>query len=94
VTYVKPPNPFVQLLTLIAGAAVFFVSVLIGGIVLAALVGFILLTMVIIYVRVWWLRRKLGAAARSRDGGTGESKQFVDAEYRVIDVTERDKRDR
>lgn len=90
----KPPNPFVQLLTLIAGAAVFFVSVLIGGIILAALVGFILLTMVIIYVRVWWLQRKLVAAARSREGGAGKSKQFVDAEYRVINVTERDERDR
>jgi len=89
VTYVKPPNPFVQLLTLIAGVAVFALSVLIGGIVLAALVGFILLTMIIIYVRVWWLQRKLGAAARSRDAET-----YVDAEYRVIDVSERDDRDR
>ena len=87
-TYVKPPNPFIQLLTLLAGAAVFALSVLIGGIVLAALVGFILLTMIIIYIRVWWLQRKLGAAARSRDAET-----YVDAEYDVIDVSERDKQD-
>jgi hypothetical protein len=86
---VKPPNPFVQLLTLITGIAVFVLSVLIGGIFLAALFGFILLAMIIIYVRVWWLQRKLGAAARSREAET-----YVDAEYRVIDVTERDDRDK
>ena len=90
----KPPNPFVQLLTLIAGAAVFFLAVLIGGIVLAALVGFILLTMIVIYVRVWWLQRKLVAAARSKGKGAGESGQVVDGEYRVIDVTQRDEGDR
>jgi len=84
----------VQLLTLIAGAAVFVLSVLIGGIVLAGLVGFILLMLVVIYVRVWWLQRKVAGAARSGGSGARRSEEIVDAEYRVIDITERDEKER
>ena len=77
----KPPNPFVQFLGFITAAAVFVVSVLIGGIVLAALVGFVLLAVLVIYVRVWWMRRKLG---------TEQTDATVDAEYHVIDISEPD----
>jgi hypothetical protein len=85
----KPPNPFVQLLSLIAGVAIFAVSVLIGGILLAGLVGFVLLTMIVIYARVWWLQRKFSAAAKAREG-----EDYVEAEYRVIDVTRKDDTER
>ena len=81
----KPPNPFVQLFSLVATVAVFVVSVLIGGIVLAALVGFILLMMLVVYLRVWWVRRKFQAAARTAERG-----DFVEVEYRVVDVSRKD----
>lgn len=70
-------------------AAVFVLSVVVGGIVLAALVGFVLLAVAVIYVRVWWLQRKMSAAGgKGRAGaGIGERDDVVEAEYRVIDIT-------
>lgn len=76
----KPPNPLLQLLGFIAAAVVFVLSVLVGGILLAAFVGFVLIVMVIIYARLWWLRRKLNP-----DGTSGET---VDVEYEVIDISD------
>lgn len=70
-----------QLLGLVAAAALFVVSVLIGSIVLAALVGFALLLAIVIYLRLWWLGRRFRAAAAERD-------RTVEAEYRVIDISE------
>ncbi len=56
---------------------------------LAAFVGFVLLALIVIYVRVWWLQRKLDDADRdgARPSGGGET---VDAEYRVIDISDPD----
>ena len=72
-----PTNPLIQLLGLVVGIVLFIGAVLLGGIVLAALMGFLLIAGAIIYIRVWWLMRKSGMR-RSQDS-------FVEAEYRVID---------
>jgi len=85
----KPPNPLLQLLGLVAGVAVFVISVFIGGIILAGLVGFVLLTMLVIYVRVWWISRQLRAAQRER-AGPGGRRDTVDAEYHVVDISDPD----
>ena len=82
----RPPNPFVQLLGLIVGIIVFVAAVLLGGIVLAAIIGFFLIAGAIIYVRVWWLTRKAGL---SRQRGRRED-SFVEAEYRVVDPSRPD----
>jgi len=94
----RPPNPFVQLLGLIVGFVVFVAAVLLGGIVLAAIIGFFLIAGVIIYVRVWWLTRKAGLSRREgrREGqreGQREGRRedsFVEAEYRVVDPARSD----
>jgi Flp pilus assembly protein TadB len=80
------PNPFVQILGLIFGAILFVAAVLLGGIVIAAVIGFFLIAGVIIYVRVWWLMRKAGLS--HREGRRDDS--FVEAEYRVVDPTSPD----
>lgn len=85
----KPPNPLVQLLGAVAALAVFVVSVLVGGIVLAALVGLILIALIVIYVRLWWLQRGLDSAARDRAPPTRPG-DTVDAEYRVVDISDPD----
>ncbi|MFQ5635870.1 MAG: hypothetical protein ACE5G3_11150 [Gammaproteobacteria bacterium] len=83
----NPPNPLVQIMGFLAAVAAFVLAVVIGGLVLAALVGFVLLSVVAFYARLWWLRRKLDGSARG--GVTGDPDDVVDAEYRVIDITER-----
>jgi len=89
----KPPNPLVQILAFIAAIGVMVVSVIVGGIVLAGLIGFVLLAAIIIYARVWWFARKFRAAERQRQtqmGDTRGASETVEAEYRVIDISEPD----
>ncbi len=79
----RPPrNPFVQALGLIVGIIAFIGAIVVGGLVLAALVGFLLIAGLIIYLRVWWLARKL------RRGQRDDS--IVEAEYQVIDISKSD----
>ena len=69
----------------------FFVSAGVLCLLLAALVGFILLAAIVIYVRVWWLRRKFSAAARETGAGRAGTENVVEGEYRVVDITGEDK---
>ena len=73
----QPANPFVRILGLVGGIILFIVAALIGGIVLAALIGLSLIAGLIIYFRLWWLTRKAGLQRRDES--------YVEAEYRVID---------
>ncbi len=77
----KPPNPFMQALGFVVGVILFIGAALIGGLVLAALVGFVLIAGLIIYARIWWLTRK---ARRQQEDA------FVEAEYRVIEPSDDD----
>jgi len=72
-----PTNPLVRILGLVVGIILFIVAVFIGGLVLAALIGFFLIGGLIVYARLWWLTRKAGLHRRDES--------FVDAEYRVVD---------
>jgi len=69
------------MLGLIVGIILFIAAVFIGGIVIAALLGFMLLAGLVIYIRIWWLTRKAGLRQRRKD------ESFVEAEYQVIDTT-------
>ncbi|MGI9343263.1 MAG: hypothetical protein ACR2QV_10450 [Gammaproteobacteria bacterium] len=84
----KPPNPLVQILGFVAAICITVVAVIVGGIVLAGLLGFVLLAAIFIYARVWWVTRKFRAAERQRD--PPGSSETVEAEYRVIDISEPD----
>ncbi len=78
----RPTNPIIQVLGLVAGMIFFIGAALLGGIVLAAIMGFLLVAGLVIYVRVWWMMRKAGRRQRND--------AFVDAEYKVIDTSKRD----
>ncbi len=77
----RSTNPIVQAFGLIIGIILFIAAVFIGGIVIAALLGFMLLAGLVIYMRIWWLTRKAGLRQRRED------KSFVEAEYEVIETT-------
>ena len=81
-----PPNPFVKVLGLVVGAVLFVAAVLLGGIMIAAVVGFFLIAGMVIYVRVWWLTRKAGLNRKKRR----HDDAFVEAEYQVIDPSRPD----
>jgi len=70
-------NPLVRILGLVAGIILFIVAIFIGGLVLAALMGFFLIGGLIVYVRLWWLTRKAGLHRRDES--------YVEAEYKVVD---------
>ncbi len=74
----RPTNPFVQALGLIVGIIAFIAAVFLGGIVLVALIGFMLVAGIILYIRIWWLTRKAGLQRRDDS--------FVEAEYEVLDT--------
>ena len=80
-----PPNLFAQIIGLIVGIGLFVLAVIIGGFVLAALLGLGLLAWIAVTVRLWWLNRKQPEQA-------GDSERIVEAEYRVVEITDRDER--
>ena len=67
----KPPNVFVQAIAAVAAFGIFVISVIVGGIVLAGLVGLVLLAVIVIYARIWWLRRQIDRAMREQDRQAG-----------------------
>lgn len=83
-------NPFMQVVGMIVGLTVFAVAVIVGGFVLAALIGLALIAWLVIYVRLWWLARKAGHASPAGVTAGAAREDFVDAEYRVIETRDHD----
>ena len=79
----RQTNPFIQLLGLIAGFVFFIAAVLLGGIVLAAIIGMLLIGALVFYIRVWWITRKI-RSGQQPGSGQGQA-SYVEAEYRVVD---------
>lgn len=79
----RPPNLFAQIIGLIVGMGLFVLAIVIGGFLLAGLLGFGLIAWLVISARVWWLTRN---AERQQD----VDGRIVEAEYRVVDVTDHD----
>jgi len=77
-----PTNPIVRILGLLVGFFLFLVAAVIGGVVLAVLIGLSLIGGLIVYARLWWLARKTGLHRREES--------FVEAEYQVLDPSETD----
>ncbi|UCG74282.1 MAG: hypothetical protein JSV45_07915 [Chromatiales bacterium] len=74
---------FAQVVGLVVGLGVLVVSVVLGAFLLAAFLGFVLLVAITLYARFWWLRRRFEQAQRD---------EFIEAEYRVVDESERQSR--
>jgi hypothetical protein len=85
-----PQNPFVRAALFVCGLVVFGFAIVIGGVLLAGLIGLGLLAALVIYARVWWLTRA------ARRGSTHESgrEDVFEAEYRVIEEPDRDDAER
>ncbi len=84
----RSSNPFVQLFGLVIGIILFIGAVLLGGVIIAALIGFLLVAGLILYIRIWWLTRK---AVRQQQQGQAS---FVEAEYQVIEPSSTDDQQR
>ena len=86
----RPVNPFLQIAGIIVGLIVLGIAIVVGGFVLAALIGLGLIAWVVLYARAWWLMRRT-PGERTRPGHRGE--EIVEAEYRVIETTRREDAD-
>ncbi len=94
-----PMNPLSRLLAAIVGALVIVGAFMFGFFILIAAVAFGLIAWLVIWVRVWWIKRKLGATGDSapRDFGrpSGANREgsgsgdVIDAEYEVVSRTDR-----
>ena len=89
-----PTNPILQVLYFVAGGVVLIGAVLMGAVILSVALGLALIVGIVVYIRVWWLRRKLARRQEARDRrapGAGNA-EFLEVEYTV--VSEDDDRDR
>jgi hypothetical protein len=84
-----PANPLLQAAYFIVGGIVLVVAIFMGAIVLLVVFGLALIAGIAIWMRLWWLQRKMlkaraghpGAEARRR----GETGQVIEVEYTVVD---------
>ena len=80
-------NPLLQLAGLVVGAVVAVGAVLLGAVVLAFILGFAVIAGLILYVRLWWMRRQLRQrrpGPRERGGGEPPG-EIVEVEYTVVE---------
>lgn len=77
-----PENPLLQFVALVVAAVVAIGAVFLGAILLSLFVGLAIIAGLILYVRLWWLRRSLS----KRGGGQPmQSGELVEVEYTVVD---------
>jgi hypothetical protein len=91
-TIVPPSNPILQVLYFLVGGILLIGAVIAGAFILTFALGIALVVGLVLYVRIWWLRRKMMRAARasgSRESRTDSS--VLEVEYTV--VSERDEHD-
>ncbi|MDP7418787.1 MAG: hypothetical protein QF483_02780, partial [Gammaproteobacteria bacterium] len=88
----RSSNPFVQLFGLVIGIILFIGAVLLGGVIIAALIGFLLVAGLILYIRIWWLTRK--AVRQQQQQQQQGQASFVEAEYQVIEPSSTDDQQR
>lgn len=81
-----PQNPFLQVVYFILGGLLLIGAVLMGAVILSFVMALALILGLVVFVRVWWLKRKLGRS-RKRSGRSGD---VLEVEYTVVD--ERDER--
>lgn len=84
-TISPPTNPVLQVLYFLVGGLLLIGAVLIGAVILAIALGLALIVGLVVYARVWWLKRKFarsGSTGAGRRPGSGE--QTLEVEYTVI----------
>jgi len=76
----RPPNILVRVAGTILGLVALGFAIIVGGLLLAGLIGIALIGGMALYARLWWLGRK---AVRG-----DHEERIVEAEYQVIDTAE------
>ena len=77
-----PENPLLQFVALVVAAIVAVGAVFLGAILLSLFLGLALIVGVVLYVRLWWLRRSLSKRAERPGAQSGD---FVEVEYTVVE---------
>ena len=78
-------NPIANVLVIIVGALAIGVSLVLGFVAFVVLASIVLVLGAIVSLRVWWLNRKLGKAARrSPDGAQRGRSGVIEGEYHVV----------
>lgn len=78
-------NPIANALVIIVGALAISVSLVLGFVAFVVLASIVLVLGAIISLRVWWLNRKLGRAARQPGTrGPGAGNGVIEGEYHVV----------
>ena len=75
-----------RVIALLVGAGAFVLSLVVGAVFLAAIVGFMLLIGLVMAARIWWVRRKMA----QHQSQTAD----LEAEYTVITAEERIRSDK
>ncbi len=77
-----PENPLLQFLALVVAAIVAIGAVVLGAILLSLFLGLAVIAGLVLYVRLWWLRRSLSKRPSEQRMRSGD---IVEVEYTVID---------
>ena len=89
-----PNNPVLQVVAVFVAVLIAIAAVFVGAVVLSFFVGFAIIGWLILMIRLWWLRRKVGSGgAKNAEPPPGE---IVGVEYTVVQersVNRRDERD-
>jgi uncharacterized iron-regulated membrane protein len=88
-----PQNPILAFFYLIAAGVVVVAALLMGAVILSVVFGLALIAGLVVWIRIWWLRRKImtaqgGPSAQPRQGGSRDSESGVEitsVEYEVVD---------
>lgn len=77
-----PENPLLQFIALVVAAVMAVGAIFLGAILLSLFLGLALIAGIVLYIRLWWLRRGLNKRAQGRRRQSGD---FVEVEYTVVD---------
>ena len=77
-----PDNPLLQFVALVVAAIMAVGAVFLGAILLSLFLGLALIIGIVLYIRLWWLRRKLTGRSQERPAASGD---FVEVEYTVVE---------
>lgn len=93
-----PTNPFLQALYIVIGGVLLIGAVLMGAVLLSIALGVALIAGLAVWVRIWWLGRKIargsqgGSLRRERVSGDSDTAEIIDVEYTVVDQRDDDAR--
>lgn len=80
-------NPIANALVIVVGVLAIGLSIVLGVMALIALGSIFLVLAAVIGIRVWWQQRRMQKQSRRRGSsqpGSGEQRDVIEGEYRVV----------